>query len=141
MPLSNDKEKLWDGWLADGLGDKVAEVQRAMIASLQSRDMPKTVIRPGTVNMWWRQQSTCIDLSCDLDGRVNVTIHIQPFGSSMWIGRAVDGNWIRDNYYKRMAARAFLETVDRSILETLESAANGGTIKAIKDRPEPAALA
>jgi hypothetical protein len=42
MPLSNDKEKLWEGWLADGLGDKVAEVQQAMVASLQSRDMPKT---------------------------------------------------------------------------------------------------
>jgi hypothetical protein len=140
MPLSNDKDKLWDGWLADGLGERDEDVTQAVLAALQARDMPKTTIRPGTVNMWWRPKSLCIDLTCDLDGRVNVTIHVQPFGSVLWVGRAVDGSWIRDNYYKRMATRAFLETVDRTILETLESVADGRTIREIKDRPEPPAV-
>jgi hypothetical protein len=136
MPLSNDKEKMWFGWLAEGLGGQDKEAQQALIGTLQACNMPKTSIRSGNLNMWWRPQSAYVDLTCELDGKVNVTIHLQPFGSYLWVGRAVDGSWIRDNYYKRMATQAFLDTVDHAIVETLEALGHGGKIKAVRDRPE-----
>lgn len=145
MPIGNDKDKIWVGWLTDGLGGREADCQQALARAIEERQIPKTTVQRGTVNMWWRPQSQYIDVICELDGKITATIHVQPFGSGLWIGRAADGNWITDNYYKRMAATAFLETVDRCIGETLETMSGGLQVRKVEEQPavkrdEPARL-
>jgi hypothetical protein len=126
MPLHNDKDKVWAGWLVDGLGDQDAAIQEKLVAALMAINIPKATIKQGVLNMWWRPQSPFIDVICQLDGTITATIHIQPFGSHLWVGRAADANWLTDNYYKRMAAQAFLGAVDLAILATLSSSASQG---------------
>ena len=117
MPLPKSPETEWDGWLVDGLGEREEQHQQILVEALKSRDIPKGEVRTGTVNMWWRKDSRYIDVLSKLDGTIVITIHIQQYGSSLWIGRAAV-SYSQSNYYKRMAASAFLETVDRCVRET-----------------------
>lgn len=118
MPLSNNVDKDWTGWLVDDLGGKEADFQKALVAALEARKIPKGKVKAASVNMWWRPDSRCIDVTSDLDGNIMATIHIQEYGSSLWVGRAVEPTY-QWNYYKRMAASAFAITVDRCIRDTI----------------------
>ena len=60
MPLKNDKDKMWDGWLVDGLGGQEEAFHKALVAALQARDIPRCTVQTGTVNMWWRKNSLYI---------------------------------------------------------------------------------
>lgn len=122
IPLANDKDKFWSGWLVDGLGGREAEVLDSLLAALDARNIPKASIRHGNVNMWWRRDSLFIDVTSSMDGQITTTIHVQEYGTSLWVGRAAE-SYKQTNYYKRMAAAAFLETVDRCIRDTLIEAA------------------
>jgi hypothetical protein len=135
MPLNNDKDKFWRGWLADGLGGREQECILAIGRAIEARQIPKTKISSGTVNMWWRQ-SLYLDVTCELDGKTTTTIHVQPFGDALWVGRAGESKWFSDNYYKRMASIAFLEVVDRSIADVLQSLSAGQRVVEVR---EPAA--
>ena len=64
---------------------------------------------------------------------MTTTIHVQPDGTSRFVGRAVESSWWTDNYYKRMATAAFLETIDRIILETLVEANEGRPVRLVAD--------
>ena len=134
MPLNNNADKDWWGWLVDGLGGQEEECQNKLVSSLKARNIPKTTIKTGEVNMWWRNNSRYIDLVNTLDGNVMITIHLQEYGSSLWIGRAVDSikQW---NYYRRMAASAFVETVDRCIKETILTMVDPSAIRDVRDAP------
>jgi hypothetical protein len=37
MPLSNDRDKMWAGWLADGLGGQEKQAAEALISALKAR--------------------------------------------------------------------------------------------------------
>ncbi|GIK42404.1 MAG: hypothetical protein BroJett011_62370 [Chloroflexota bacterium] len=132
MPLGNSADKEWTGWLVDNLGSREQEFQQALMTALEARKIPKSKITAGTVNMWWRKDSRCIDVVSDLDGNIMATIHIQEYGSGLMIGRAVDppAQW---NYYKRMAAGAFTETIDRCIRETILSMAAEEEVRTVTD--------
>ncbi len=82
--------------------------------------------------MWWRKDSRYIDVTSDLDGTITTTIHIQEYGTSLWIGRAVE-NYAHSNYYKRMSARAFIETIDRCIVEAALTLADKSDIRDVTD--------
>lgn len=118
MPLNNDVNKAWDGWLIDGLGGQGEAFQKALVSALEARNIPKCTVKVGTVNMWWRKDSRYIDVTSALDGTITSTIHIQEYGTSLWIGRAVE-SYAQSNYYKRMAASAFIGTIDRCIRDTV----------------------
>jgi hypothetical protein len=118
MPLSNGKDISWDGWLIDDLGGREEAFQKALVAALEARNIPECTVKSGTVNMWWRKDSRCIDITSALDGTITSTIHMQEYGTSLWIGRAAE-SYSQSNYYKRMAASAFIGTVDRCIRDTL----------------------
>jgi len=132
MPLNNDVNKSWDGWLVDGLGGREEAYQNALAAALETRNIPKCTVRIGTVNMWWRKDSRYIDVASNLDGLITSTIHIQEYGTSLWVGRAVE-SYSQSNYYKRMAASAFIETVDRCIRETTLTMVDAAAIHDVSD--------
>ncbi len=117
MPLSNDEKKMWDGWLIDGIAGRIDEYEKALIDALKAKNLPKCEIYYGTNNMWFRKDSHYIDVESTLDGEVVCTIHLQDYGISLWVGRAVESHFFRSNYYKRMAVSAFITTIDRCIHE------------------------
>ena len=133
MPLANNKDKTWAGWLIDGLGGQEQTFHNSLVAALQSRQIPKCTIKPGTLNMWWRKDSLYIDVISTLDGTMISTIHIQEYGTSLWIGRAFDAQSATWNYYKRMALSAFLRTVDRCIRETILTMVDETAIHDVED--------
>src|SRR5262245_5979094 len=90
MPLNNDAKKSWEGWLVDGAGGREQEYQQALIQALTARNIPKVEVRPVTVNMWWRKDSLGIDVKSTLDGDQLSTIHVQEYGTSLWVGRAAE---------------------------------------------------
>lgn len=132
MPLSNDVNKVWDGWLVDGLGGHEESFQKALVEALEARGIPRCTIKTGTVNMWFRKNSHYIDVSSSLDSPILSTIHIQEYGTSLWVGRALESarQW---NYYKRMAASAFVETVDRCIRETILTMVDESALHGVSD--------
>jgi hypothetical protein len=132
MPLNNDVNKFWTGWLIDGLGGQEESYQKALVKALEVRNIPKSTVRSGTVNMWWRKDSRFIDVTSSLDGAITCTIHIQEYGTSLWVGRAVE-SYMQSNYYKRMAASAFIETIDRCIRETTLTLVDAAAIHDVAD--------
>jgi hypothetical protein len=122
----------WIGWLVDGQGGREEVFQKAFVAALEARDIPKCTIRTGTVNMWWRKDSRHIDVSSSLDGNVMGTIHVQEYGRSLWIGLAIDSS-VLGNYYKRMAASAFVQTVQRCIDETILTLVEASAVHNVAD--------
>jgi hypothetical protein len=82
--------------------------------------------------MWWRKDSPYIDVTSTLDGSITSTIHMQEYGTSLWVGRALESSsqW---NYYKRMAASAFIETIDRCIRETTLTMVDTDAIHSVED--------
>jgi len=132
MPLKNDVDKVWDGWLIDGLGGREEAFQKALVTTLETRNIPKCTVKAGTVNMWWRKDSRYIDVTSTLDGSVTSTIHIQEYGTSLWVGRALESTsqW---NYYKRMATSAFIETIDRCIKDTTLTMVDAAAIHDVAD--------
>ena len=132
MPLNNDVHKLWTGWLVDGLGGREESYQKVLVMALEARNIPKATVKTGTVNMWWRKDSRYIDVTSNLDGMIISTIHIQEYGTSLWIGRAVE-SYSQSNYYKRMAASAFIETIDRCIRETTLTLVDAAAIHDVAD--------
>lgn len=136
MPLNNDVNKTWDGWLVDDLGSQVETYQNALVSALQARNIPKCTVKIGVVNMWWRKDSRFIDVTSTLDGEIVCTIHIQEYGVSLWIGRAVE-SYYQSNYYKRMAASAFIESVDRCIRETTLTMVDATAIHNVQDIIKP----
>ena len=132
MPLTNEANKDWVGWLVDGLSDRVEEYHKALAAALEARKIPKCVIQSGTVNMWWRKDSRHIDVTSSLDGTITCTIHTLEYGTSLWVGRALE-SYSQANYYKRMAASAFIETIDRCIRETTLTMVDAAALHDVKD--------
>jgi hypothetical protein len=47
---------------------------------------PKSKVKIGTVNLCWRIESRYIDFSGSLDGMITRTIHLQEYGTGLWIG-------------------------------------------------------
>ena len=136
MALSNDKEKVWTGWLVDGAGGKETAVHEALRGALVGRNIPKSEVTVGRLNMWWRKDSLFIDVKSSMDGVIQATIHVQEYGTSLWVGRAAE-SYRQTNYYKRMAAAAFLETVDRCILETIQSVSGEKAVRVVLDVAAP----
>ncbi|MFN0146540.1 MAG: hypothetical protein ACKVT1_08525 [Dehalococcoidia bacterium] len=132
MALPNSVETDWTGWLIDQLGGREEEVCAALATALEVRNIPKCKVRVGTVNMWWRRDSRCIDVTSNMDGDITVTVHVQEYGTSLFVGRAV-ATWKQRNYYKRMASSAFLLTVDGCIEEALEVIAGRASMHSLKD--------
>ena len=83
MRLTNDVYKEWDGWLVDRLGGKEEAYQQMLVATLQAHNIPNCTVKTGTLNMWWRKNSTCIDVMSTLDGNMMTTIHIQEYGTGL----------------------------------------------------------
>ncbi len=90
MPLTNNVSKMWEGWLIDGLGEQEELFHNALVTTLEAFNIPKCIVTAGNVNMWWRKDSRIIDVKCSVDGPIACTIHIQEYGPSLWIGRAVE---------------------------------------------------
>jgi hypothetical protein len=132
MPLKNDVDARWEGWLIDGLGGQEESFQKALVVALEARNIPKSKVKTGTVNMWWRKDSRFIDVFSTLDVSIACTIHIQEYGTSLWVGRAA-ASFKQSNYYKRMAASAFIITIDRCIRETILSVVGAEAIHDVTD--------
>lgn len=132
MPLSNDKEKDWTGWLIDGRGGREAIIGEALLSKLRGKELPKTMVNPGRINMWWRPDSLYIDVTSTMDGKITCTIHIQEYGTSLWIGRAVE-SYRQSNYYKRMASAAFMSAVDGCIADTISDFAEAEAAVQVTD--------
>lgn len=132
MPLSNSTTSNWDGWLVDELGQYLEEFRDSLVKAIDSRNIPNCSVKMGTLNMWWRPGSHYIDVESTLDGSITTTIHFQEYGTSLWIGRAVE-SYAQSNYYKRMAARAFLETIDRCIRETILTMVESSAVREVPD--------
>ena len=136
MPLKNDVEKSWVGWLVDYLGGREQEYRDVLLALLEDRRIPKAKIQAGTTNMWWRRDSLYIDVTSTMDGQITTTIHVQEYGSSLFVGRAAETRrqW---NYYKRMAALAFLTTVDRCIDDSFVGLVELSAVHRLEERERP----
>lgn len=132
MPLSNNASTEWSGWLIDNLGSRINECQQAIVTTINARNIPQVTVSSGKVNMWWRKDSSYIDATSNLDGTIITTIHIQEYGTSLWIGRAVE-SYANSNYYKRMAASAFVETIDRCIYEAILTLVESSAIRDVAD--------
>ena len=132
MPLNNDVCKIWAGWLIDGLGEREESYQKELVIALEARSIPKSSVKAGTLHMWWLNYSGYIDVTSDLDGLITSTIHIQRFGGSLWVGRAVE-SYSQSNYYKRMAASALIETIDSCIREVALTLVDATAIHTVAD--------
>jgi len=139
VPLKNIDEMQWVGWLVDDIANQCESVRELLAKNIDKRGIPKCTVRVGEVNMWWRKNSLYIDVESNLDSSTVSTIHIQEYGTGLWVGRAIEGNAWRWNYYKRMAASAFIETIDRCIQETLLSIVNANALHRVSDFTQPVA--
>lgn len=128
----------WTGWLIDGAGGREDEICRALEAALRAREIPKSEIKTVHHNMWWRRDSRKVEVTSALDSKVTVSVHVQEYGQSLWIGRAVHHNsdW---NYYKKMGASALTETIDRCIAESLAVLSPPDTVRTVTDVTSEAA--
>lgn len=132
MPLSNNPNIEWRGWLIDDLGNRIEDCKGAIVTALKGRNIPKSRVLSGTVNMWWRKDSCYLDVISELDGTITATIHLQEYGTSLWVGRAVEA-YSQSNYYKRMAASAFVETIDRCIRDALSTMVMDSLVRDVAD--------
>jgi hypothetical protein len=133
MPLGNDEQIQWRGWLVDSVGNQCESFSEKLFTAIEQRGIPKCEVEHGTVNMWWRKESLYIDVKSTLDGKFTSTIHLQDYGTSLWIGRAFEGRTWDWNYYKRMAACAFIETIDRCIVDTILSIVDESALHNVRD--------
>ena len=132
MPLINNASTEWSGWLIDNLGSRINDCQQAIVNTINARNIPQSTVSTGVVNMWWRKDSRYIDATSTLDGTIRTTIHIQEYGTSLWIGRAIE-SYASSNYYKRMAASAFVETIDRCIRDAILTMVESSAIRDVND--------
>lgn len=132
MPLPNNAETAWIGYLIDGIEPEDERYLQELQKILQARDLPKVTMKRPNLNMWWRPDAKCIDLVSKIDGDVECTVHAMPYGTSLFIGFAFRAVSSLGNYYKRMAAIAFLETIDRCALEAVDVLRQG---KAVEIKP------
>ena len=132
MPLNNNASMEWSGWLIDNLSSRIDECQQAIVTTIKAREIPQSTVSTGRVNMWWRKDSRYIDATSNLDGIITTTIHIQEYGTSLWIGRAVE-SYAQSNYYKRMPASAFVETIDRCIRDAILTLVESSAIRDVTD--------
>jgi len=119
MPLPNNAETAWNGYLVDGVEPDDERFLQELQKRLEARDLPKVALKRPNLNMWWRPDAKCLDLVSKIDGEVECTVHAMPYGTSLFIGIAFRAVSSLGNYYKRMAATAFLETIDRCALEAV----------------------
>lgn len=119
MPLPNNAETAWNGYLIDGIETDDERFLGELQKRLEARDLPKVSLKRPNLNMWWRADAKCLDLVSKIDGEVECTVHAMPYGASLFIGIAFRAVSSLGNYYKRMAATAFLETIDRCVLEAV----------------------
>lgn len=122
----------WTGWLIDGAGGREEEICAALEGALRARDIPKSDIKTVKHNMWWRRDSLKVEIVSTLDSKVRVSVHVQEYGKSLWVGRAVEHNsdW---NYFKKMGASALTETIDRCINESLATLTPAGSVRSVLD--------
>lgn len=126
MPLPNTAETEWTGYLVEGLNGRSEALLTAVGAEIVAREMPGVTAQTATINMWWRDSSPCLDVRSKLDGEVACTIHAMDYGKALFIGIAFAPLSKLGNYYKRMAAVAFLESIDRCIDRAIRLAAHDG---------------
>ena len=120
MPLINSKDNQWNGYLVDDLAGATESFMQDFEARLRARNLSKVTWNRTTVNMWWTKQSPCMDIVSNVDDTVGSTVHVMDYGTALFIGIAFTGSWLTDNYYKRMAAACFLETIDRCVCEAVK---------------------
>ncbi len=120
MPLPNNKEIQWNGYLVDDLAGATERFVVSVEKRLNTRDLPSVRVQRATVNMWWRRGSLCLDVHSNLDGSVACTVHAMDYGTALFVGIAFNTSFLTDNYYKRMAATCFLESLDRCVHEAVE---------------------
>jgi hypothetical protein len=125
MPLPNNPETQWIGYVVDDAGGQSSAFFVAVAAELSKRDMPKVESETKKLSMWWRSDSQCFDVRSKIDGEVLATIHAMDYGTSLFVGIAFAAVKSLGNYYKRMAAVAFLETVDRCAIAAMASVSHG----------------
>lgn len=123
MPLQNNPNYEWNGYLIESFAGNSQSLLTNLQAALTNRKLPQVTIKPARVNMWWRADSPCLDITSTIDGSVMCTVHMMDYGTSMFIGVASAAVSGLGNYYKRMAAAAFLETVDRCVNEAITATA------------------
>lgn len=133
MPLGNNAETEWNGYLVDGMQGRAPEFLKMLAAALQERSLPRVAVTPAKVNMWWRDESPCLDVRSSIDGDVQCTVHAMDYGTSLFVGVAFAPVSKLGNYYKRMAAVAFLESIDRCLDAALRRTASaaGGDVPSI----------
>lgn len=120
MPLPNSAETAWNGYLVDGVQTDDERFLGELQRKLEGRNLPKVTLKRPNLNMWWRPDAKCLDLVSKIDGEVECTVHAMAYGTSLFIGIAFRAVSSLGNYYKRMAATAFLETIDRCVLEAIQ---------------------
>lgn len=127
MPLGNDANKEWNGYLVEGLAGSGPAFLRYLQERLAAHNLPKVRSNPATVNMWWRKDSPCLDIYSEIDGMVMVTVHAMDYGTGLFVGVAYVAVSSLGNYYKRMAATAFLTALDNCLTEAVELTAEGAS--------------
>lgn len=138
-------EEHWIGWLIDDFADRSNEVYVYLQEAIVKRNIPmygnrnkkgSVEIKPGTTDMWWRNDTPQISVTSELDGTVRAHIVVQDYGNSLWVAVRLERDE-RDNWAKSMAWSAFQSTLDRVIREAIREVA--GEHK-ITDVPSPAAF-
>ena len=123
MPLPNNKDIQWNGYLVDDLAGAGERFVAGLERLLERRDLPSVRAQRAAVNMWWRRGSLCLDVQSNLDGSVICTVHAMDYGTALFVGIAFNTGFLTDNYYKRMAATCFLESLDRCVHQAVEETA------------------
>ncbi len=126
MPLKNDPDKEWIGWLVHDAVEHHHGFLDALFERFDEHAIPKASIKTGTLKMWW-YDSKYVDVTSTLDKSSMCTIHVAPYGRSLWVGRAAERRRAFSvNYHIDMAASAFLTMIDRCIESAVYSIAPGG---------------
>lgn len=122
MPFDKKTDVSWSGWLFDNLGGREKDLEIALREVIERRKIPNCKIKTGTVDMWWRSKSLYVDVTQTLDGPVEVTIHIQEYGTSIWVAIVSEDSKQTKasgshNYYKFMARTLFLDMLGMCVEE------------------------
>jgi hypothetical protein len=128
MPLPNNSDTLWNGYLVTDLLGQGETVISSLEKIIDSRNLPKVKRERQKLNMWWRKDSLCLDVTSEIDGSILCTVHIMDYGTSLFVGVAFGAITSLGNYYKRMAAAAFIETIDRCVLQAINEVPENATL-------------
>ena len=118
MPIKGGVADDWRGYLLDNLAGTGQQFLEQLNMAIKAREIPFVNLKLGRVNMWWRDNTSCLDITFSLDDEVVFTVHTLDYGPSLFVGVA-QSIPLQTKYSKQMATWCHQQIVDSCIKQTI----------------------